>query len=155
MMLALMEKHLKPGCRVLDWGTGSGVLAIGAIHLGADAVFAVDIDPIAVAAARGNLARNPVGDRVLVADGSFDDLPVGDGRFAPPYDVVVANITYAVLSDGIADLWPRITPSGVALFSGLLNHTADILLQQIEALGGSLVERAGEGDWAALAVQKR
>jgi hypothetical protein len=43
----------------------------------------------------------------------------------------------------------------VAFFSGLLNHTADILLQQIEALGCSLVERAGEGDWAALAVQKR
>ncbi len=154
MMLALMEEHLAPGARVLDWGTGSGVLAIGAILLGASAVLAVDIDPIAVAAARGNLERNEVEGRVRVVQGSFESAPPDMPQFAPPYEAVLANITYAVLSEGLSEVWPRVKPGGLAFFSGLLHRTADLLLQQVEATGGQLVARAGEGDWAALVLRK-
>jgi len=154
MMLALMEEHLSPGARVLDWGTGSGVLAVGAVLLGASAVLAVDIDPIAIAAARGNLKRNGVGEQVCVVEGSFDAAPPDMPQFAPTYHAVLANITYAVLSEGLSELWPRLAPGGLALFSGLLHRTADLLLQQVEAMGGQLVARLGEGEWAALVLRK-
>jgi ribosomal protein L11 methyltransferase len=130
------------------------VLAIGAVHLGAEAVLAVDIDPIAVAAALGNVRRNNMEESVVVVEGSFEAVPVDAPGLAPPYHAVLANITYAVLSEGLSVLWPRLAQNGVAFFSGLLNRTADLLVVEIEALGGSLIERFGEGDWAALAVRK-
>jgi ribosomal protein L11 methyltransferase len=108
MMLALMERHLKSASRVLDWGTGSGVLTIGAVLLGAEAVLAVDIDPIAVAAAIGNVDRNGVGERATVIRGSFDAVPVDRPQLSRPYDAVLANITYAVLSEGLPDVWSRL-----------------------------------------------
>ena len=71
LCLALLEPYVRPGAAVLDLGCGSGILAIAAARLGAGAVLALDNDPIAVAAARENVARNEVGSVVQVAEGSL------------------------------------------------------------------------------------
>ena len=71
LCLRLLERYTRPGQRALDLGTGSGILAIAAARLGADAVLALDNDPVAVAVAAENVARNGVSERVTVAEGSL------------------------------------------------------------------------------------
>ena len=91
-MIAI-EDELEPGDRVLDVGTGSGVLAIAAALLGAAAVDGVDIEPVAVRSARENADRNGVGEIVRIEQGS-----VGDGEpFQGAYNLVVANIIARIL----------------------------------------------------------
>ena len=80
--LRWLERHVAPGARVLDYGCGSGILAIAAMKLGAGAALGVDIDPDAVRAARGNARRNDAGARFLAADAAPDFVA----------DLVVANI---------------------------------------------------------------
>jgi ribosomal protein L11 methyltransferase len=71
LCIALLERHLRPGCRALDLGCGSGILAIAAAKLGARAVLALDTDPVAVTATRENVAHNGVAAQVRVAEGSL------------------------------------------------------------------------------------
>ena len=91
LSLELLERRVRPGCSVLDVGTGSGILAIAAAKLGATSVFGFDTDPLAVRMARRNVRMNTVQSQVRVLRGSLP-LP---GRAA--FDVVVANITPVVL----------------------------------------------------------
>ncbi len=74
MCLLVLEEQVRSGMRVLDLGTGSGILALAAVKLGADAVLALDTDPVAVAAARENIQRSGLADRITVAQGSIDQV---------------------------------------------------------------------------------
>src|SRR3989304_833893 len=74
MCLQAIETHVPPGARVIDLGTGSGILAIAAGKIGAASVLAVDVDPVAVEAARENARRNGVEDRVQVEAGSLAEV---------------------------------------------------------------------------------
>jgi ribosomal protein L11 methyltransferase len=82
LCLRWLERHVQPDSSVLDFGCGSGILAIAALKLGARAAVGVDVDPAAVAAARANAARNEVAARFVGSDVAL----------APPVDLVVANI---------------------------------------------------------------
>jgi len=85
--LELLETYVRPGHRVADVGTGSGVLAIAAALLGAARVVAVDVEPVALEAAAGNVAANGVGDRVTLAPGSAAEAAAELGnrpRWWPP-----------------------------------------------------------------------
>src|SRR5690606_34605676 len=99
--LQMLEEVVAPGCRrVLDVGTGSGILAVAAAHLGAQAVLALDIDPVAVAVARENIAFNELDNRINVAEADVASVeaaalarwwPDGDAG-DPRAEVVVSNI---------------------------------------------------------------
>jgi ribosomal protein L11 methyltransferase len=127
--LRWMEAHLAPGAAVLDYGCGSGVLAIAAKRLGAGRVVAVDIDPAALQASRDNARAN----HVLIEVSSPDAVPPG------PYDVVVANI----LSNPLRVLAPLL-----AAFQqrGGRMVLAGILRQQAQAVA------AAYADWYAMEV---
>jgi ribosomal protein L11 methyltransferase len=140
LVVAALEDALEGGERVLDVGTGSGVLAVAACLLGAATIVAIDVDPAAVDATTANAAANGVTDRISV---STDSLATVEGTF----DVVVANIGLGVLTELADDLASRTRPGGLVVLSGLLDDQA----AQVVARFAELVEvaRRTEDGWAA------
>lgn len=148
LCLILLEAHLRPGDSVLDLGTGSGVLAIAAAKLGAASVLARDIDPIAVEAARENVARNGVNHVVRVEEGS---LPEAGGQAKAGFDLVLVNILAEViirlLGEGLAEI---VNPRGRLILSGIIAPKARDIEAVLAARQFTIVERRAEGDWIAL-----
>jgi ribosomal protein L11 methyltransferase len=144
--LELLERALAvaPAPRVLDVGTGSGVLGIAAARLAPVAVTAIDLDPDAVSAATANAARNGVGDRVRVLRGGPETCA---GASA---DLVVANL----LAAGLVALAPALarccaTP-GRLIAAGLLAHETPVVVASFVPEGFHLVEMVEHDGWAAL-----
>lgn len=133
--------------RVLDVGTGSGVLAIAAARLGAHAVVAVDNDPEAVLVARENAARNAVDDLVQVSQTPLEQLP---GTF----DLVLANILAPTLLQLREALLARVRPGGRAVLSGILADEGADVQAGFEALGMVLERLDAEGEWVSLTLRR-
>lgn len=113
--LVAMEKRIRRGDRVLDVGTGTGILAVAARKLGAGRVTAVDIDRRACREAARNLALNGVSGGVDVVEGGIRSA--GDR-----YDAVVANLRTPVLVAIVGDVADRLGRDGVAILSGILER---------------------------------
>jgi len=157
LILRLLERRLHRGDRMLDVGTGSGILAIAAVKLGAVAVHGTDIDPVAVRVAAENIHLNGVEHAVTLATGSAPE--------AGQYELVVANI----LADVIADLLlrehlaERMTPGGSLLLAGIIRHRRHLVDLALAALNPSglspsgrsleVVEEEHEGEWVGLVVR--
>jgi ribosomal protein L11 methyltransferase len=105
------------GCRVLDYGCGSGILAVAALLLGAESATAIDIDPQAITATRQNAARNGVASQLTTTLHS-DEL-------RGPFDVLVANILAAPLIDHAAGISRQSRHGGRMALSGILANQAD------------------------------
>jgi ribosomal protein L11 methyltransferase len=143
-LAALLELDLT-GRRVLDVGTGTGVLAIAAARLGAGAVVACDTDPLAVEATAENAGINGVD--VQVHLGSLAQLPSG------AYDVVVANLDTATLSRLAGDLVDRIADRGWLVASGVSRERQDEAVAAFEAAGLPVHARAGR-EWVVLTARR-
>ncbi|MEX2648146.1 MAG: 50S ribosomal protein L11 methyltransferase [Alphaproteobacteria bacterium] len=136
--------------RVLDLGTGSGLLAIAAAKLGARSVLAVDNDPEAVHVARRHARLNGVRARVALADG-YRARAV---RRAGPYDLIVANILAKPLAAMARDLRRALAPGGVAVLSGLLASQERMVLVPHRREGLRLLRRYVIGDWTTLVLER-
>jgi len=146
LCLRALERHVRPGVRVADVGAGSGILAIAAALLGAAAVAAVDIDPLAVRVARENVADAGVGGIVSVAEGS-----------APPagaFDIVAANILADVILGMAPALRDALTPNGLLIASGIIDSRAEDVRRGLEAAGLIVEETTVEGEWAAILARR-
>jgi ribosomal protein L11 methyltransferase len=131
-----------PKCAtVLDVGTGSGILALVALVLGASHARATDIDPDAVSLAIENAARNGLGDRLVA-----DTTPIE--AITDVYDVVAANIEASVLITMTAPLVRAVKPGGVLVLSGILRERADEVKRAFAAL--TLTASPEQGEWSAL-----
>lgn len=139
-----IEQHVKPGQSMLDYGCGSGILAILAQKCGANPVIGIDIDPQAVESARHNSERN----RAQVAYGLPDDLQAGE------FDVVVANILSNPLKLMASMLSSRVKPGGRLALSGILARQADEVAQVYARWIDISVWREHEG-WVCLAGTRR
>jgi ribosomal protein L11 methyltransferase len=158
LCLQAVEALITSGQRVLDVGTGSGILAIAAARLGADVV-ALDVDPLAVTAARANVRRNRVARRVRVSEGSPDALfSTAEGepstKSAASFDVILANITARVNAALAPFLAPRLAPAGRLVASGILAESAELVVAAYAQLGLEVAARAQEGDWVALTLAR-
>jgi ribosomal protein L11 methyltransferase len=131
------------GERILDLGTGSGILAIGAALLGARFVLALDNDPLAVEVARENVFFNAVDDTVRVEVGELDAAG-GD------YDGVVANILAVPLIRMAKPLVEAVRMGGWICLSGLLRDEAHAVREAYLQAGATAVGYEDDGDWAAL-----
>jgi len=118
LCLAALQSIDLSGKLVLDVGTGSGLLAIAAVTLGATRALGIDDDPDAIAAATENLAFNDVANvEFLVSDLMKDDLPAAD--------VVVANLTGALIVRAAGRLLQAVRPGGALIISGVLSSEGD------------------------------
>lgn len=148
LCLEALEKLPVAGKSVLDVGTGSGILAIAAALLGAARVDALDTDPVAVSAARDNVAQAGLASAITVKEGS---LPLSDP--APAYDVVLANITAQTLITLAPHLRAVIAPRGRLLACGIIDAKAHEVLIAFDAEGLALLNRREAGDWVLLEME--
>jgi ribosomal protein L11 methyltransferase len=141
MCLRALEEHLKPGDKVLDLGTGSGILAIAAAKLGAGSVLALDNDPLAVKAARANVRANGVQDLVAVEHGSLD-------KATEEFELVLVNILARVIIElvdqGLVD---RVRPTGLLVAAGIIAEQEVEVAAVLRERGLEIVERRQEKDW--------
>ncbi len=144
MCLRALEEHLKLGARVLDLGTGSGILAIAAAKLGAGCVLALDNDPLAVKAAQANVQSNGVQNVVTVELGSLD-------KAAGESDLVLVNILARVIVE-LADqgLVDRVGPTGLMILAGIIEGQEAEVVAALREGGLEIAERRQEKDWVTL-----
>jgi ribosomal protein L11 methyltransferase len=144
LCLTSLEEHVRASQEVLDVGTGSGVLAIGAILLGAGRVTAIDIDPIAAEVAIENCTENGVLDRIAVSAGRL--TPAHENR----YDLVVANISTDA-NIGLGPSFAVVTkPGGHLILSGILGADAPRVRDAMVSVGFTLLALRYERDWSLL-----
>ena len=138
--------------RILDMGTGSGILAIAAAKTFARGVLAVDIDPGSVRVARENSRRNGVGGRVSTCwSPGFRSRRVRAGR---PYDLVLANILARPLAWMARDLRQALAPGGIAVLAGLIDWQEPYVLAAHRAQRLSLLRRIAVDNWRTLIVRR-
>lgn len=146
--LLALEERVRSGMRVLDLGTGSGILALAAAKLGADTVLALDTDPVAVAAARENITRNDVAGRVAIDLGSLD-------RATGTYDLVVVNILAKViitlLREGLAE---RVRTEGQWVMAGIIEPQVAEIIAALEVSRLQVTEQKQIADWVTLIGHK-
>ena len=145
LCLLLLQRLDLRGARVLDIGTGSGVLALAAWKLGAADVVAIDNDPDALDNARANIARNGAAPSIdIICDGL-------DGLRIERADVILANLTGAVLVRYAAELRGLARDGGYSILSGFA--PADVAVIRTAFAGLTLIHESAEGDWAALTLR--
>ena len=150
LCMVALEDELAPGDRVLDVGIGSGVLAVAAVFLGASAVDGVDIEPVAVRAARENAARNNVADMIRVEEGT-----VGPGEpFQDEYDLVVANILARVVAELATPLTRAVRPGGTLILGGIIDSKEPMVDAAFLAQDMHLIRREEREDWVAQVWRK-
>ncbi len=142
----LIEKYMVRGDRVLDVGTGSGILAVLESKLGAGEVDALDIDPSAVKAAKENCEANGVSN---VRCMQSDLIRSADGR----YNFISANIVADIIIRMSENTAEHMLPGGILIVSGIIEPQADQVVSAFEAKGFSLVEKISKNDWNAFAFK--
>ena len=149
MCVELVEKYVKPGSRVIDIGTGSGILAIAAAHMGAASVLATDLDAVAVRVAAENAENNGFGPVITTRCG--DLLDVVDERG----DVVIANIIADVIVMLAAPVRKRIEDRGIFICSGIAADRRQEVLDALNAADYEVLEELSRGEWVAIASRAR
>ena len=149
MTLQLVEKTIQPNSRVLDVGTGTGILAIGALKLGADQVYGFDIDPIAAQTAFRNAEKNGVADRFKSYAGSIDAVRLD------PFDMIMANVNRTQIINMLPQMNRLLAADGVLIISGILDTEEQRICDACEHENLNIIEIRHEQEWLAFETRKR
>ncbi len=152
-----LQKYLKPGDRVLDVGTGSGILGITAIKLGAGSAFGTDLDENAVEAAKENVAVNhiPAEQFPIITGNIIDDEAVQREAGLNCYDIVVANILAPVIILLSGEAARHMKKGAVMITSGIINtKEAEVKKAFEENPDFEIVEIARQNDWVSVTVRR-
>lgn len=158
LCMEILEDLQPQGQGLFDIGTGSGVLAIAALKLGARPVRAVDVDDVAVRIARENFERNgyPLPGPASAESSVCVEAEVGSagdsgGR---QWDLVVANILAHVLAELMPSMVAALAPDGRLILSGIIAEQEAVVTAALETHGLSLAERRTDEDWVALVAER-
>ncbi len=174
LCLQLMEDQLDPAIhqKVLDLGTGSGILAIAAARLGVPYILGLDTDPVAVQSAKENVERNGLTGQIVMETGSLaiEENISGEGGFyafsaeaqrppdelarSLPFDGIIANIIARILIALAEPMTAALKPGGLLITSGIIGERADEVDAALQKAGLERVERLEESDWVAFAHRR-
>jgi len=148
LILRLLEEHIRIGDSVLDMGTGTGVLAIAAVRLGAADATGIDVDEWSYENACENIRLNHVQDRITILHGDITATPAG------PFTLILANIQRTVLLEMLPLLVRRLRAGGRLLLAGLLHDDREIMMEQLRHEGMTLLNELSENEWTAIAARR-
>ncbi len=149
MCVRLVEKYVKTGDRVIDIGTGTGILAIAAAHMGASRVLATDLDAVAVRVAAENVRLNGFADVIDVRCGNLLEVVDASG------DVVIANIIADVIIALAEPVRRHVVPGGVFICSGISAERRQDVLDALADADYEVLDVLAEGEWCAMAARRR
>lgn len=147
--LELLQRAGPMPPRLLDIGSGSGILALAAVRLGAGSADALDTDPVAVEATLANAALNDLADRVTARQGTLPATPEGE-----PYPLLLANLVAAVLVQLAARLAAHVAAGGTLIASGIIAERGDEVLEALSGAGLLVAERLDDGEWVSLRMTR-
>ena len=149
MCIQALERTVRPGDRVIDVGTGSGVLSIAAAQLGAEDVRAYDLDEVAVTTAKLNIKLNKVSKTVAISQNNLLN-----GVEDNSADVIVANILAEVILRFTNDVARVVKPGGAFIASGIIQQKKDLVKEALVAAGFSISETILMEDWVAIIARR-
>ena len=148
--LTLLQRIEPMPDRCLDVGTGSGILGIAALRLGAERVVGLDTDPIAVTAAMANAAVNELADSFEARRGTVMVELANE-----PYPLVLANLVASLLIELAPALVANTALGGTLIASGIIEPRADEVLASLGAAGFALIDRLNDREWVSLRMERR
>jgi len=148
--LSLLEQFIQPGNQVLDLGTGSGILAIAAVKLGASRAIGIETDPEANAVAARNAARNRVSGQVELLEGDAGAL----AALAGPCDLLLSNILRTVNTALLPAITEALRPGGLAIFSGMEKTETLMFSGALQGAGFITVREALDTGWWGVAARR-
>jgi ribosomal protein L11 methyltransferase len=148
--LTLLDRHVKPKDRVLDLGSGSGILSIGAVKLGAAWAVGVEVDDESLPVAERNAEYNGVTDQVQFIHGDAADV----APLFAPVDLVLSNILRVVNVALLAEIIDSLRPGGIAIFSGMEEAEEPLFLPELAGAGLTVVDEARDAGWWAVATRR-
>ncbi len=152
MCLEQIEQRMRPDMRVLDVGTGSGILALAAAKLGAANVHCIDNSSVAVESAVANAEMNHMSDRMNVVLGVLDETEAT--HLSGQYDLVLANIIARVIGSIASNLALVLAPGGILITSGIIEDRRHEAEKPLLATGLKLIDQVMIDDWVTLILQK-
>lgn len=148
MCLGLLERFVKNGSTLLDIGSGSGILSIAAVLLGAAHADGVDIDPVAVKVAAENAEMNNISEKVTYIKGDLCD------KISGKYDVVCANIVADVIISLLETVDRYMNDDSVFICSGIIDVREDDVKAAFDKFGFTVIDEAVCENWRAFALKK-
>ena len=151
-----LKKYVTKGAEILDVGTGSGILGIVALKLGAAHVTGTDLDPCAVPAVAENKEANQIPDETfdMMIGNIIDDKEVQDRVGYEKYDIVTANILADVLIPLTPVIVRQMKKGGYYITSGILDVKEEVVSEAVCAAGLTLVEVTKQGEWVSVTARK-
>lgn len=156
LVIRQLKKYVTPDTEMLDVGTGSGILGIVALKLGAKHVLGTDLDPCAVPAVAENKEANQIVDETfdMVIGNIIDDKAIQDQAGYEKYDIVTANILADVLIPLTPVIVNQMKKGAYYITSGILDVNEEVVVEAVKAAGLTVVEVTHQGEWVSVTARK-
>ncbi len=156
LCIRALRKYITPETRLLDVGTGSGILAILSIMFGAKSAVGTDLDPCAVEAVRENKEANGIADEAfqLLIGNIITEKEIQDAVGYECYDIVAANILAEVLVPLTPVIMHQLKKGGIYITSGIIDDKEQIVLEAVKAAGLEVLEVNHQGEWVGIVARK-
>jgi len=146
--LVLLDRFIQPGDRVLDLGTGSGILAIAAVKLGARQAVGIEVDAEAMPIAASNVERNQVAAAVTLLQGDAGEL----APLCGPADIIVSNILRGPNTELLPVIATTLRPGGTAIFAGMESRESELFRPSLVTGGFVVLDEMVDAGWWAVAA---